>query len=334
MKFVVKSSKFGNKFFFVSNLSEWGPYCRKEYNKLWLKGNLLNKKENDALRNLRKILKKYKLANILLASVNQKSARKTLSNILPQKDILILESSLNEFSKRFNLLWQKEKRNLDLIKKNIFNNLPVFKDFFALIKILYKIKKEPQEIKIFLITNPILKRPISGGSGLGNNKISVECSKITKENNQNQIIKRVILHEIVHASFEENIKKGIENYLDNKYFKQKYEKIILKSSVYKQTHSILGPIKEMILVSLIPEGYLAEKFFNFDVIENLRKRKCIQDAKLGKNYYDLMLYSVYKLYPIAKKYCDNKKPIDSNYIEKVIQNWIEFEKTDLKKLKI
>ena len=122
--------------------------------------------------------------------------------------------------------------------------------------------------------------------------------------------------------------------MESQYFKKRYEESVLKSKMYRQTHSIMGTVKEMILVSLIPEGYLAEKFFNLDILKNLKEKKCIKEGRLEKNYYDLMLYSVFKLYQLAKKYCDNKIQIDENYIEGAIKCWIDFEKSDLKNFKI
>ncbi len=334
MKFVIKYSKFNNLFFFISNLSEWNPYCRKEYNELWLKNKPLNKKELEILSDLKKILKKYKISNLMLSSNNEKSAIKKISKIIPKKDISILTNALRDFYKRFDVLWKKEEKNLILIKQKIRKTLSISKKLFAIVKILYGIKKEPEKIEIFLFTNPIMKRPVSGGGSFGKNKISIECSKITKINNKNQMIQRVVMHEIIHASFEANLKEKIKKFIESRYFKERYEKIILKSKIYQQTHSIMGTIKEMILVSLIPEGYLAEKFFNLDVLKNLRKRKCIKEKKLGKNYYDMMLYSIFKLYQPAKEYCENKIQIDINYIENSIKCWINFEKINLKNFKI
>lgn len=334
MEFDIKYSKFSNLFFFASNLAEWSPYCRKEYNKIWLENNPLNKNEAEALRKLRKILKKYKISVLMLSSNNEREAIKKISKIIPQKDISDLKKSLRIFNERFNILWKKEIKNLLFIKGKTKKTLIISKKLFSVIKILYGIKKEPKTAEIFLFTSPITKRPVSGGGGFGENKIGVECSKITKNNNQKQMIQRVMIHEIAHSSFEFNLKEKIKNFLDSDHFKNKYEKNVIKSKIYKQTHSVLGTIKEMILVSLIPEGYLAEKFFGFNVLDNLRKRKCIKEKGLEKNYYDLMTYSVFKLYEEAKEYSENKKPIDNIYIERTIKCWMDFEKTDLKKLKI
>jgi len=334
MKFKTKYNKFGNLFFFISNLSEWSPYCRKEYNELWLKNKPLNKKESEALLGLKEILKKYKISNLMLSSSNERSAMGEVSKVIPKKDILALTNSLNIFSKRFDTLWKKEENNLTLIKREIEKVLSISNKLFPIVKILYNTKKTPKKVEILLFTSPIQKRLVSGGSGFGKNKIGIECSKITKNNNQNQMLQRVVIHEIIHASFEVNLKEKIKKFIESLYFKKKYEKLILKSRVYRQTHSIMGTAKEMILVSLIPEGYLAEKFFNLDVLKNLRERKCIKEGMLKKNYYDLMLYSIFKLYQTAKKYCENKMQINENYIEDAIKCWIAFEKSNLKNFEI
>ncbi len=336
MKFNIKYSKIGNFFFFVSNLSEWSLYCRKNYNDLWLKDSPLNNKEKGMLDKLRNILKqkKYKLVNRSLISLNENEFWQNISKTLPKNQITNLTESLNIFSERFEKLWLKEEKHLKKIKDNALKSLSISDRLIALIKKLYGIKKSPKSVNIFLFINPIKKHLIGGGSGFGAKGIGIECSQITKNNNKNNMLTRVILHEITHAYFEKRLVNKINKFISSKYFKNKYQKIILKSNVYRQTSSILGPIKELILVSLLPEGYLAEKFFGLNVINNLKRRQFVKKNKLKKNYYDLMLFGIFKMYKIAKDYSDNKKFIDENYIEEAIKRWIEFENADLRKLKI
>ncbi len=336
MKFNIKISKIGNQFFFISNLSEWSPYCRKEYNELWLKNNSLNEQEKRTLDELRNIFrqKKYKLINLSLTALNEKEFWKNVSKILSKKRLAVLKEALVIFSERFKKIWFKEERNLKLIKENIVKNTLVSRKLISLIKQLYGVKKEPKNINIFIYTNPIKKRLVSGGSSFRFKRIGVECSKITKENNKKEMLARVVLHEIVHSCFEENLIKKIKKFISSKTFKHNYQKLISKSKVHKQVNNILGPIKELILVSLLPEGYLAEKFFGLDVIRNLREKKCVKKKKLDKNYYDLMIFGIFRMYKIAKDYSDNKKPIDKNYIEETVRCWIEFESADLNNLRI
>lgn len=334
MKFNIKYSKFGNLFFFVSNLSEWNRYCRKEYNELWLKNNPLLERETYSLNKLKEILKKYKISNLVLSSLTEEEAVKKIKEVVDIDDLLIIKECLEAMSKRFENLWDEEEKNLSLIKQEIEKTLDISKKIFDDIQALYDIKQAPEAIDIFLFTNPIVKRSVNGGGGLGKNQISIECSKITEENNKNKMLERVLIHEIVHASFELKLKEKIKEFLKSSRFSDEYEDKITKTNVFQQTNAIMGTLKEMILVSFIPEGYLAEKYFDLNVLDNLRERKCIKERTLEKNYYDLMLYAVYKLYPFAKKYCEEEKKIDNNFIETAIKYWLEFEKTDLSQLKI
>jgi len=336
IKFNIKYSKIGNFFFFVSNLSEWSLYCRKNYNELWLRNNPLKKEEKEALNKLRNILKqkKYNLVNRSLISLNENEFWQNISKILSENQIANLAESLNIFSERFGKLWLKEEKHLRKIKDSALKGLSISNRLIVLIKNLYGLKKPLKSINIFLFTSPIKKRLIGGGSGFNAKGIGIECSYITKTNNKNEMLARVILHEITHAYFEKRLINKINKFISSKYFENKYRKFILKSNVYRQTGNILGPIKELILVSLLPEGYLAEKFFGLNVMNNLKKRDCVRKNRLKKNYYDLMLFGIFKMYKIAKDYSDNKKLIDENYIEEAIKRWIEFEKADLKKLKI
>ncbi len=336
MKFNIQISKIGNQFFYISNLSEWSSYCRKNYNDLWLKNNPLNNKEKNELDKLCDILKqkRYKLINPSLTALNEKNFWKNVSKILSEKQQTVLREALIIFSERFEKIWAKEEKNLKLIKENIVKNISVSQKLISLIKQLYGIKKEPKNIDIFLYTNPIKKRLVSGGSGLGFGKIGVECSKITKENNKKEMLARVILHEIVHSCFEEDLIKKIKKFISLKTFKHKYQKLISESKIFKQVNNILGPIKELIIVSLLPEGYLAEKFFDLDIMKNLRERKRVKNKELEKNYYDLMIFGIFKMYKIAKDYSDNEKPLDENYIEESMRCWMEFENMDLNNLRI
>lgn len=332
MKFEFKISKLANQFFFISNLNEWSPYCREEYNQLWLKNNPLNKEEKKVLLNIKILLKKHDISKIFLSSSQPTKTWKAITSKLDKNNLSNLKKSLNVFLPRFNKLWQNEKKNLILIKKNLSTEFNSKKILF-LFKILFG-QPIPNSINIFLITNPITNMIVSGGQGLGKNKIAVECSKLTRNNNPHNQVERVILHEIIHASFQNKIVKMIKTFVQRPYFIKNYKNILSKSFTYKQTKSFIPVINEMILVSLLPEGYLAEKYFGLNVIKNLRKRKAIRQRKLTKNYYDLMLFSVWKLYPIAKKYCNLKKPIDNLYIEESIKCWADFEKQNLSKLKI
>ena len=326
MRFKVKYPKLGNQFFFVSNLAEWNPYCRQEYNKIWLRNNPLSKQEKETLLEVRQLLKKQDLTPVFfLPKAWQKAGQK-----LNKKDFEKLQKAFQIFAPRFNKLWSKEKQNLQSVAKHISNTLKVSREILEILQVLYGVSSPPSECSIFLVSSPILKRAVSGGRAIGKNKIILECSKITTKNNNQNFVLRVLLHEMVHASLQTKVLTKIQRYMKNIDVKKK--EVLLSSAISKQTKSLARIINEMILVSLLPEGYLAEKFFGLDVLKNLKRRKCIKENKLKRDYYDLMLFSVFCLYPVAKYFCENKKPIDDDFINSAIKCWQEFEKTNLKKI--
>lgn len=334
MQFKLSVSKLANHFFFVSNLAGWNPYCRKEYNELWLRHSPLNKEEKEGLVKLSKVLKTYTLYKLFISSTNPEKTWYKASRLLPKKDLQILRGTLEIFSSRFERLWKKERGNLDKVAKELSTSLTVSKKLLSLIGILYGNSQKTQEVEVFLLTSPITKRVVSGGSGLGKDKIVIECSKIMSKNNERDELARVVLHELIHASFEQKIRKKIQTYIQSNRFIELHAKLLSQLAVYHQVKSFEGPIKEMIAVSLLPEGYIAEKYFGIDIKKNLRKRKSIRNQQLKKNYYDLMLFSVWKLYTIAREYCDNEKVIDRKYLEATVQSWEEFEQADLSKFKV
>lgn len=334
MRFRFKVSKLANHFFFVSNLAAWSPYYRKEYNELWLRHQPLNRKERGALIEISKMLRKYSLYNLFISSTNPEKTWRRALQLLPKKDLRILQGILEVFSSRFERLWKKEKGNLDEVAKELSTSLTISKKLLSLIGTLYGASQKSQEVEIFLLSSPIAKRAASGGSGLGKNKIAIECSKITSKNNEKNELARVVLHELIHASFEQKIRKKIQTYIQSNRFKELHTKSLSQSAVYRQVKSFEGTIKEMIAVSLLPEGYIAEKYFGVDVKKNLRKRRSIRNQQLEKNYYDLMLFSVWKLYAVAREYCYHKKVIDRRYLEAAVQSWEEFERADLSKFKV
>lgn len=333
MKISVKISKLHNLFFFVSNLTECNVYNNPAYNKKWLANNSLNDTEILTLKTVSGVFKKYELNKQFASEKDPNGVLKEVTKIIKPKKLVILKNALDLFAPRFERIWKKEEKNLIAIKREIENTFIASQELIDVLCTVYDQQPAKEGIDFFLLTNPVTKRIVSGGSGLGDNRIELECSKITKTNNKNNFLTRVALHEIIHIAFEQKIKEKINKYVESPRFKNTHEKILKKTLIFKQIKSFPHIIKEMIDVSMLPEGYLGEKFFNANTHENIKKRKCIKMCALKKEYYDLMLFSLWYLYADAKYYCDEKKPINVEFFEKAISIWEKFEETDLSKFK-
>jgi len=329
MKIKFKISKLANLFFFISNLSEWSPYCRKKYNQVWLKRNPLKRNEKEALGNIRNALKKHKNIKRHFFK-SEKEVWRGVSQQLTEKEKETLRFSLKIFLPRFEKLWNKREKELYQISRVFSKKSLLINKSLKVLKFLYAPRSVPESVTIFLLINPITEHLVGGGGKISSQAIVLECSHITKQNNPHHFFSRVLLHEIIHMAYEDRVKKVIKRYLDSRKFKN-IEPTLRKSAVYKETRSFLGTIKEMVAVSLLPEGYLSEYLFKTNIKKSLLRRKSVRNRNLEHAYYDLMLFAVWELYPIAREYYIKKKRIDVQFIEEAAEVWKNFYHANLAK---
>ncbi len=329
MKLFIQISKLHNYFFFVSNLAEWSPYCRKQYNEVWLRGNPLTAPERTALKKVAGVFKKHGFSDRFASSESPDVIWDTIAKTLKPDEYAALRNAFATLTPRFEKVWRREKGNLMRVQKEMKKSLSLSKRALGVLETLYGAPSKSLTLEIFLLTNPISKRLVGGGSGIGENKIELECSRVTKHNNPKGWLGRVILHEFVHVALEKELRDKIGAFVGSKDFRKRHEPFLKHSAIYCETRSFVGPIKEMVAVSLLPEGYLAEKIYGARVVESLKQRNAVRTHTFRKDYYDLMLFSLWGLYDIAKEYSDQRKPIDRRYIETVVRNWESFESMDL-----
>jgi len=112
----------------------------------------------------------------------------------------------------------------------------------------------------------------------------------------------VLAHEFFHLMLRKN--KNL--FLKITKITQKNEKLFTKLS--KEIPSRIF-LEELLISSFIPEGYLSEKYFNTKVVSRISKPKDLLSWRK---------FIAFKLYQIAKKYTDNIRQIDENYLKDLI----------------
>lgn len=314
MKFEFKISKLANQFFFISNLSEWHFSCRKEYNQFWLKKTgRLSKNERGALKQFKNIQKKYKFGKIDGKTIylgtpfivsQEGRIWENFKKWVNENEFKKIKEIFGILKKRFEIIWLEEGLKLKKFKKFLIREMDSEKNqrILSYLSKFYN-KKLPygKNINIYLFAIPKESSGI-GGSALPDKKgITLEVRGL--ENINDYIL--VILHEVAHSFLDEDSIKKIQQIM------RKYQlpshKLIRKGGT--------GLIRELILCSLIPNGYLAEKYFKIPV----QKPKGVKMEKSRQNMRFLEKSAVFYLYPLAKKYIDGKKVLDDNYIEKTIK---------------
>jgi len=333
MKFRIYYTKLGNQFFFVSNLAEWHFSCRKKYNQEWIKQTgVLTIKEKDALKKIVKILKKYAFwekngkkiyLGIPFITSSDKRAWMAIEKWVNKEEFKKIRQIFKIFDERFNKIWVKSAIELKKAKKilNIsLNNKKEIKEILEDLSSLYQQKiNDELSIKIYLFHH-LVENSFGGGANLNKNQLTLDCPSITPNTSSEERAIRTLLHELIHNYFET---PQFKNLLINCLDEMDYKKLV-DSSIFKEVKSVRNIINEMIVESLLPNGYLAEKYFHFKVAEKIKNIEEIENKK-DKSLADYRLLSAYHMYSISKNYLDNKKPLDEKYINEIIKIFLKFQ---------
>lgn len=326
MKFKVKYTKSGNQFFFISNLAEWHFSCRKSYNEKWIEETgQLDYQEKEALKEFGKIMRKYafkkrKGANVYLGipfiTLADSLAWKKVEEWVDKEEYLKIKEIFNIFLPRFEKIWLSHCKKLASAKLKLEKELNKTKsvEILEIFSILFNDRKlSDKKIRIYLLSSPSEKW-WGGGANIGPKSITFECSDIKEDNLSRSLL--IIFHEIAHLFERKKFKPLLKRYIDNLSKEEKEE--IKKSEVYQEVKDLKIIIKEMIISSLLPEGYLSER---------LNGKKVIKlPAEKQRTFSNLRHYAAYHLYPLVKEYIERQKPFDEILIQKAWQLFKEFER--------
>ncbi len=305
----LKFQKLSNQYFFISNLSNWHFSCNPEYNKVWLKetGELF-KEEKKVLRQLIPIFQKYEFdyenpKNYLgthFVNPNEKDIWNNISSIITKDELRVLKQAFIIFDRKFNLVWEKNKNfGFSIIKKveNEFkkNN---FSDVLNKIKILFN--QETSESTIHLLLTPPNKNFIGGGANTGNWQFTLELGD--GKNITEGIL--VILHELCHQLI-----RNLD--LDFKIKDIDLQKKLSQITLFKEQGLEEG-LEELTICSLLPDGFLSKDIT--DYFSEIKEKE-YNDLK---SYEDLENYVILKSKDFILDYTENKKQLDQNYINNII----------------
>lgn len=340
MKFKIKYTKLGNQFFFISNLADWHFSCRKHYNKQWIKQTgPLTSQEKRALKEFSKIMRKYGFRyknkksvylGIPFITFSPAYAWRKVKKWVNKNEHKKIKEIFKIFEPRFEKIWLLPSKQLKKAKQILEKKLKEKKtnQILEIISVLYKNKEALNKtIEIYLFASPP-QTGTGGGANLGADKITFECSKISQKELSH--ILSVIFHEIAHLFEKKYFRPLLKKWVNNLNKREKTK--IRKTQVYQEIKNFEIILNEMVVSSLLPEGYLSEKIFRENVKKKIKKYFRINFKStvkpLPKKYRglkSLRYYSAYYLYPLAKNYASQKKPLDETYIQKTYEVFRKFE---------
>lgn len=329
MKFKFKISKLANQFFFISNLSEWHFSCRKNYNKEWLKQTgPLNKKEKKALDDFRKIIKNYGFTHdknrrsVYLGQIfficPENQIWEKLERFVEENEFKKIQQIFKVFQPRFEKIWNNKSLNerVGKVKKSLTkqNIKSLFKNLYQLLPN----KSLPRDFMVVSIISPLKGKYITaaGGANLDNHHITLEIPWLKLNTWELEHSTGVLAHEIAHILFRLSNLRNIIQMTIKKFRAPMFIKPLKRS--------MIELIEELVISSMIPSGYLAQKYYKFkpvnmfsesfkDIYQEVLK---LRQRRLA-NTHRVFRYFIWQLYPLAAYYLKSNKKIDKFFIEEV-----------------
>ncbi|MCL4367088.1 hypothetical protein M1563_02875 [Patescibacteria group bacterium] len=309
-------SKSANLFHFISNLTSWHFSVRTVYRDIWLQETgPLSSNEKKVLGDIEKLFQKYSFGpkywgRVFLVESDSK-VWQVAKNKFNTKELQLFQSAAEVFLPRFKKVWRKEKFLLNywacLLKEN--NKKFPSKQLIDDLNIFFGTDVEIKQVTVILLISS--EYYFNGGANLDPGIVTLEIGI-----NSSQVIQRslmVLWHELIH-SFWQN--RQYEELID-KIAKEKKSKLRLSQSFFGQ-RPLENIINEAILESLLPKGYLAQKYFSFNTEENYdREIDILKNHQKDMSYW--RTYAGYHLMPISRKYIENGRSLDALYIRQVLR---------------
>ncbi len=254
---------------------------------------------------LQKYLSDEKL-NLAFYGKNENKIWGQIEEIIGKENAKKIKKSIVPLDQIFAPRWRKTSKHLLLWKQYFQNNQSSFQQSILRIQKLIGIKQFAiSKIPIYLISD----------FTSNNKKINAWFSWTPKESfivveipfglevPNNFFEQAVLAHEFFHLMLREN--KNLFLKITN--FAKENDKLFTKLAEGMPNRIFL---EELLISSFIPEGYLSEKYFNTKVIFHTSKPKDL----LGWRRFVAS-----KLYQAAKKYTNDARQIDENYLKGLIK---------------
>lgn len=317
MKFIFKTSRLDNLYFFVSNLTEFHFSCRKHFNVDWiLATGPLDQKEKKAIKNIKPIFEKYGFViknnkSLYLGKYfychDDKEKFDSLKKYLLPEEYEIMDDSFSVIEGRFNKIYNKKLlENWKLaIEKEVSSEK--FLKLFNFSQRFFNATKASSVINVHLLMSPSMTWSASGNANLGNKDITLEVPVFNLTKEQIELAVCILLHELSHIWFENGSNFKI---------------------VKKLSGDNFPLIKEILIDSVSPSGFPAQKYSKdsnpfkrflfhnladgFKAYENFINNKEVDEQKLSA-------YVGWLIYPLMAHYYTDDKKLDKEFIKTITE---------------
>lgn len=294
----------------------------------------MSDKEKQALKRLAKLLIKYHFSSgttgpgqlsrflgIPFTIYPDKVVWEKVKGWVEPDEFSTLQEVFGVCDPRFEKIWTEEEPKLiswkaalveELAKKK-YDNLE--KDLEA----FFNQKPKYSNIDVYLLINAVGS---GGGANIGPGRVTLELTALPTDMTLEAL--NVLYHEATHLAFE----YGYYQELLEEFLRSSKDKFSEKHAFFKSGRGLRSITGEAITTSLLPEGYLANKYFGSDTSKKVERllgknfEKVTRDK--GDDFGIYRLFAAVKLFPVVKDYIENKKPVDKEYLQAVWKVFEEF----------
>ncbi len=325
MRINFKISKAANKYFFISNLTEWHFSSRSSYNKVWLeKSGPLSFKEKEALRTVKRVIKSKLHYGRQFFLYPQRRVWTALKRELNPADYLTLKNAFNLFDRRFEKVWLRGKlvKWKSSLEKAIRS--AIYQKFFKEVERLFSSRKaRSRNLTVHLLPCPVKDKHPAGSANLGSTAITLEVPVYNSEQWFLEAALAIIAHEFSHILLDDNLK--IKRLIEKSIKRRKLRdfKLINRKRPSKEI------VQEILIDIFVPTGYLSHKFLKeysplsrtsyFANLDRIFGEFLNFKQKKLANFYWLEAYLTWQLYPLAAYYVERGKSLDSRFVEEVLR---------------
>lgn len=326
MRLKLKISELANRFFFISNLSEWHFSCRKDYNAAWIRRTgKLTAKERAALQNVKHVMTRYgfkrkqgvpQYLGRFFLILPEREAWKQLQQHVTNPEFDGLTQAFEILAPRFGRVWQqtKQDRNRFSVLRRALREKKV-QAFLRDAARLFGAPKATGTITAVIIISPLDKtHTAAGGANVGAGFATLEVPDLKASSWQLAYSIGVLGHEIAHVLWDAN--RGINRVV----------RVLRAARLPPQIKGFpirtVSLINEIIIGSFAPIGALGQKYFGAHLRPLLRGNeraelaaaRTFSEYKSSPSPYLLIRYLICQLYPLALQYTSKGKRIDRRFV--------------------
>jgi hypothetical protein len=293
----------------------------------------LTDKEKQTLKQLAKLLIKYhfssgqkgpddpsKFLGIPFTIYSDDDVWEKVEEWVEPNEFLILKNVFKVFEPRFEEIWIEEKPKLENWKTALIKELAKKKydDLERDLEAFFNQKPRYSQIDVYLLIG--VAGTSGGGANVGPARVTLEPTGLSTDMVSEML--NVLYHETAHLTLEHEY---YQNLLED-FLKSSRGNFSEKHAFFKSGRDLRTIINEAVMTSLLPEGYLANKYFGNNIFKRVEKvlGKSFENFTKDKreDFRVYRLFAAAELFPVARDYIENKKPVDGDYLQKV---WEVFE---------